>query len=539
MMAGILGSRLLGLVRERVISHQFGQGYDTDVYTGAFTIPDLMFFLIAGGALSSAFIPVFSEYITKGKEREAWRIFSVVATVMTLVVIAFIVFGEIFTHQLVLLTNAGYARVPGKVEETVRLTRILLPAQVCFFLGGLMMGSLTARNLFVGQALGPVVYNLGIILGGVFLTHRFGVAGLCYGAVGGAVAGNLGLQWYLVRKSGGKFLPGSVRQHWRHPGVLKVWKLMLPVILGLSLPQVSLIIGKMFASLLPGDGPQSALVRANTLMQVPLGLFAQATAIAIFPTMTAQAARMEFAALRGSINFGLRSILFMTVPSSFLMFVLALPIVQLQYQSGKFTGANAEMTAAALRLFAVGIFAWSAHAIITRGFYALQDSRTPVIVGTLVTLIFIPLNWAVLAFTGHADAMRGTAGLAMVTSIAASIHMVTMLVLLRRRLRGLNGGRLLKSVVRIVLASAVTAGICRMVRDRIQRGYDLNYAAEAAKQAAAHVAKITPRHVTGESFKLLLICLAVSLVVYGAMAVLLGMEEVNLLRRMFRRVKRR
>jgi putative peptidoglycan lipid II flippase len=538
MMAGILGSRLLGLVRERVIAHQFGQSFSTDVYNGAFTIPDLLFFLIAGGALSSAFIPVFTEYVTKNKEREAWRIFSVVATVMTLVVMCFIVIGEIFTRQLVEKTNPGFAAIPGKIEATVALTRILLPAQVCFFLGGLMMGSLTARNKFAGQALGPVIYNLGIIFGGLFLTRYFGVAGLCWGAVGGAVVGNLGLQWYLVRKSGGYYLPGSIREHFRHPGVIKVWKLMLPVILGLALPQVSTIIGKIFASTLAGDGPQSALMNANKLMQVPLGIFAQATAIAIFPTMAAQAARKEIAALRQSVNFGIRSILFLTVPSSLLMFVLALPIVQLLLQSGKFTDADAQMAAAALRYFAVGIFAWSAHSIITRGFYALQDSKTPVVVGTLVTLIFVPLNLVSLHYTGRIDTIRATAGLALVTSIAAVIHMSLMLALLRRRLRGLNGGRLLVSVVKILLASAVATVVCRWLRDRIQHGYDVKHAAELAKHVAVQTAAETHRHVTRESFQLLLICLTVSVVVYGGMALLLRMDEIALLRRLLRRGKR-
>jgi putative peptidoglycan lipid II flippase len=539
MMAGILGSRLLGLVRERVIAHQFGQSFSTDTYNGAFTIPDLLFFLIAGGALSSAFIPVFSEYVTKDKEKEAWRIFSVVASVMTIVVMFFILIGEIFTRQLVEKTNPGFAAVPGKVEATVALTRILLPAQVCFFLGGLMMGTLTARNQFAGQALGPVIYNLGIIFGGLFLTRFFGVAGLCWGAVGGAIVGNLGLQWYLVRKSGGKFLPGSLKKNFRHPGVLKVWKLMLPVILGLALPQVSTIIGKMFASTLSGDGPQSALMNANKLMQVPLGIFAQATAIAIFPTMAAQAARKEMAALRHSVNFGIRSILFLTVPSSLLMFVLALPIVQLLLQSGKFTDADAAMAAAALRYFAVGIFAWSAHSIITRGFYALQDSKTPVVVGTLVTLIFIPLNVVMLNYTGRTDAVRATAGLALVTSIAATIHMSLMLVLLRKRLRGLNGGRLLSSVVRIVLASAVTAVVCCWLRDRIQHSYDLKHAAQAAQTAVVQTAAEAHKHVTRESLLLLLVCLGASVAVYGGLALALGMEEIALLRRLFNRKRAR
>ncbi len=522
MMAAILGSRLLGLIRERVIAHQFGQGFNTDVYNGAFTIPDLLFFLIAGGALSGAFLPVFTDYISTKREKEAWRIFSVVASVMTLVVTGFIILGEIFTPQLVRITNPGFSDIPGKVEHTVTLTRILLPAQLCFFLGGLMMGTQTARNFFWGQALGPMIYNLGIILGGIFLVRHYGVAGLCYGAVSGAVIGNLLLQWFLVRRMGGRFVFASLRENFRHPGVMKVWGLMLPVILGLALPQVSTIIGKAFASIL-GNGPQSALMNANKLMQVPLGVFAQAIAIASLPTMSAQAARREFSALRHTVSFSLRSILFLTIPSSLVMFVLALPIVQLLLQSGKFSSIDAAMAAAALRYFAIGIFAWSAHSILTRGFYALQESRTPIVVGTVVTFIFIPLNLVSLRMTGKSDPAVAIAGLACVTSIAATIHMLSMLVLLRMRLRGLDGGRLLVSVSRITLASVVTAFVCRLVRDRLVAHFVAKYGTLAAK------------HVTRESAVVLLGSLAVSAVVYLGLALLLRMDEVAVVRRLARR----
>lgn len=523
MMAGILASRLLGLVRERVIAHQFGQGFWTDVYNGAFTIPDLLFFLIAGGAFSSAFIPVFTEYLEMDNERDAWRIFSAVATVMGLVVTVFIILGEIFTPQLVVWTNPGYLAIPGKVEATVGLTRILLPAQICFFLGGLMMGTLQVRHRFGPVVLGPMIYNIGIICGGIFLARRFGISGLCWGAVVGAVIGNLCLQWVMVVRSGGCFVWRGLSKHLRHPGVKQVWRLMLPVILGLALPQVSTIIGKMFASRL-GDGPQSALMYANKLLQVPLGVFAQSTAQAAFPTMAAQAARGEIAALRSTVSYGLRSILFLTIPSSLLLFVLALPAVQLLLQTGKYTVKDAEMAAACLRFFAIGLFAWSGHSIITRGFYALKDSRTPVIVGTAVTAIFVPLNYVVLWIfgSGTRHQVSAVAGLALVTSLAASIHMLTMLVLLRTRLRGIEGGRLLVSVGRMLAASLAAALVCKIIRD----GLEHRFAAAAGKHVFVH------------SFTVLAACLIAGSAVYGLLAIALRMEEAAILVRMGRRAGR-
>lgn len=560
-MGAILFSRILGLVRESVITHKFGQDAVTDVYNAAFTLPDLLFFLIAGGALSGAFIPVFSEYIELKKEKDAWRIFSVVASVMLIVVSCFIVFSEIFTPPLVALTSGfinkpgciyvpeglngfslisylihkgwlymlGQEVMPAKIADTVRLTRIVLPAQICFFLGGLMMGTLQARGNPWGQALGPIVYNLCIILGGIFLTSRFGIAGLCYGSVVGAILGNLLLQWVLVLRSGGYYKPRHLLLYWRHEGVIKVWKLMLPVILGLALPQVSTIIGRMFAGSL-GDGPVSAFMNANKLMQVPLGVFAQATAIALLPIMSAQAARMkaaqksnnpelaraELGTLRDSVNFGIRSILFLTIPSSVLMYLLAMPFVQLVFQSGKFTIDDAHFCAEILRWFAIGIFAWSAHSIITRGFYALQDSRTPIIVGTFVTVIFIPLNFPLRD-------LMGVNGLAFATSIAATIHMFSMLFFLRIRLKGLDGWRLLLSVSKTIFASFLTAVLCAFLYSPLYH----RYLEHAELNGRSHAALV------------LAVCLPFCVVVYGVLALLLRMEEVNIIKRLLNKLTRR
>jgi putative peptidoglycan lipid II flippase len=444
MMAAIFASRVLGLVRDAVISGKFGQGRDTDIYNAAFMIPDLLFFLIAGGALSSAFIPVFTEKITLGKEEEAWHVFSVVATTMVLIVTVFIILGEIFTVPLTRLMNYGFDL--DQVKETAVLTRIVLPAQICFFLGGLMMGAQYANKRFLYPALGPVVYNLGIIVGGVALASRSGVAGLCWGAVAGAIAGNLGLQIYGARKVGMRFKPSL---DVRDPGAVRVWKLMLPVILGVALPQVSLLINRMFASELD-HGAQSALANANRIMQAPLGIFAQAMAVAIFPTLSALAAEKRYDELRSTASGGIRNILFLTIPASVLMITLAQPIIQVLLQHGHFKWHDTTITSSALIFYSIGIFAWSAQAVLGRGFYALQDTRTPVIIGTAVTVVFIPLNWLFMKPLG-----MGFSGLALATTIAAALHMVVMYLVLRTKLGGLESGKVLSSVTKIVVASGI------------------------------------------------------------------------------------
>lgn len=474
MMTAILASRLLGLVRNAVISHQFGQKFWADVYYGAFQIPDLLFYLIAGGALSSAFIPVFTEYITKERHEEAWHIFSTVACVMFVAVGAFVVLGEVFAAPLVRLVNPGFQAIPGKVEATVPLTRIVLPAQLCFFLGGLLMGTQYSQQKFLIPALGPIVYNLGIIFGGIVLAPWLGVAGLCWGALGGAVAGNFALQLWAVARSGMRFRPSF---QWQHPDVVKVWKLMLPVVLGVALPQVSIWINRAFASGL-GNGPMAALSNANQFMQVPLGIFAQAMAVAIFPTLSALAAQGKYAELRDTASTGIRALLFLTVPASVLMIALAVPIVQLLLQGGRYGPDDTALAASALAYYCIGIFAWSAQSILARTFYALQDSVTPVVIGTGVTFLFIPMNWFLMK-------PLGIRGLALATTIAASLHVMVMLGVLSRRLGGFQMRRMASSLLKILCASGVAALACTAAASSV--GGTAPYAADHVKLHALTV----------------------------------------------------
>ena len=459
MMGAILASRILALVRNAVISGEFGQGYEADTYTAAFMVPDLLFYLIAGGALSSAFIPVFTEKITHGKEEEASHVFSTVACVMLVVASIFLILTEVFAPQLIKYLNFGFE--PDKVAATVPLTRIVLPAQIFFLLGGLLMGVQYARQRFLIPAMGPLVYNVGIIVGGVALAGPYGIAGLCWGALIGALVGNFALQAWGVSKTPTRF---RLSFDWKHPDVVKVWKLIIPVVLGLALPQVSIIINRMYASTL-GHGAQTAINNANQLMQVPLGIFAQAMGVAILPTLSALHAQAKFTELRATASAGIRTLLFLTIPASVFMIVLAVPIIRLLLEHGKFTAADTPVTAAALTFYAIGIFAWSAHAVLSKSFYAMQDSRTPVLIGSAVTLVFIPLNGLFMTTFG-----LGIRGLALATTVAATLHMSLTLLVLRKRLKGIEGGRLLLGVARILVASALAGGACWAVMYGLERG---------------------------------------------------------------------
>lgn len=525
-MAGVLLSRLLGLVRNRVIAHQFGQGYETDIFNVAFTVPDVIYNVIAGGAIAASIIPVFSEYIEQGKEKDAWRIFSIVAVWTFFVIGLLIILGEIFT---VPLTHQFFPKFPPqKVLETARLTRILLPAQVLFFLGGLMMAVLQVKKNNMGQVWGPAIYNLGIIAGGLFLASKMGVSGLCWGAVGGAFVGNFLLQWILIRRVGGRFSPAAFIKYRGHPGAKQVWNLMWPIIFSLSLPQVSAVATRFFAAAIKNDGTISALMNANQLMQVPLGVFAQALGLAIFPTLAMQAAQKDRASLRQTVNFGIRFILFLNIPCAVLMIILSLPIVQLLLETGKFKGTDSIETALYLSCFTVGLFAWSVQAIVARGFYSLKDSRTPAIIGTLVTLIFLAANWFMVHHIDTAHYTRAGSVLALINSLAAILNTGILLLLLRRKLGGIEAGKLMLGVVKIVVASALMGLVSWLIYQMIQHGYTLDYqhlVVSVGKEAADSYEHSSA---ASHAARTLIASVGSGVLVYAIMAFVLRMDEAKL-----------
>lgn len=449
MMAAILLSRLLGLIRDMLIARQFGQGALVSAYTVAFNLPDMLYFFLSSGALSGAFIPVFTERLQTGRKREAWEIFSIIACFMGLVLLTAVVLSEIFTEPLVkVLAAPGYANDPELLGTIVRLTRIIVPCQLFFFLGGLMMGTLESRQKFSARAAGPVVYNIGIILGVVVLSRWFSIEGLAWGALIGSFAGNVAYTFYCLKKAGFEFYPSL---NLRHPGVKKVGALALPVILGLSLPQIDVIVNRWFATYLSEAAP-AALNYANRLMQVPLGVFAQAAGTAILPTLSAYAAKNAIDDLRNGVSFGLRAVLAINIPASLFMVVMADPIVRTIYMSGKFTPADVGATSIALIFYSVGIFAWAGQAIVARGFFAMQDTWTPIWLGTIATIIFVPLNFVLMHAMGHG-------GLALATSIAAAIHLMALTIFLRKRLHGLEGGAIVSSLAKVCLATLVMAAV--------------------------------------------------------------------------------
>ena len=442
MMVTVLASRILGVLRDSIIAYYFGRGAATDAYQAAFTVPDLLFYLLQSGALSSTIVPIITEYRQLGKHRDADYTVSIVASTIFVVIGLLICVMWIKARALTIMLNPGFDA--GRIAMAVPLTRILLPAQMFFFLGGLMMGVLYSRKEFLIPALGPVIYNSGIIFGGVALHHWLHIEGLVWGAIGGAFVGNFLIPFIRVRQLG-VHLKFSL--HVLHPSARKVWAMLLPMGLGVALPNIDQIVNKLFASYL-GAGETTAIMNAYRLMLLPIGIFAQALALAVYPTFAGQAAQHDYKGLRETMNASLRNILFMTVPASVLMFLLATPVITFLLQSGKYTASDTAATAGALQALSVGIFAWSTQSLLTRGFYALQNSRIPVISGICVSVIFVFMNWFVVHHTS-----LGVVGLGLSTSIAATIHATALTILLSRRLNGIHGALLLVSTIKTLIAT--------------------------------------------------------------------------------------
>jgi putative peptidoglycan lipid II flippase len=363
MMTAILASRLLGMLRDTVIAFRFGQNELTDAYRAAFQLPDLLFFMAAGGALSSSLMPIFSRYWETGQREEAWRVFSIVATVMVSLTTALVLALEILAPLAVALMFPGFDA--QRLALTTHMTRIVLPAQICFLLGGLMMATLYARKHFLAPALGPNIYNIGIIFGGLVLALWLGVSGLAWGALAGAFVGSVLLPLVVMRRLGSAF---RLEFNLRHEGAREVFRLMLPVMFGLSLPGIYMLILRVFASWLPA-GAISALDNANRQMQAPLGIVGQGIALAIFPALTTLAAREEWGALRETLRRGLRLVWFLTAPATVLLLVLAEDISRILLQYGKFTPTDTQLVASALRAFALGLFAWSGSGVDCAGLF--------------------------------------------------------------------------------------------------------------------------------------------------------------------------
>ncbi len=443
-MALFLLSRIAGLAREMIISARFGTSADLDAYLAAFRVPDLLFQLVAGGALGSAFIPVFTGCLTRRELSGAWRVFSAVTNLVLIILTgAALVAG--LAAPLLVRTVLAPGFTPEQQALTVSMMRWMLVSTVIFGVSGIVMGVLQSYQHFFLPALAPLLYNLSIIAGALLLAPTLGIYGLVIGVVVGAAlhldVQMFGLWWYGARYHRTLGL--------RDPLVREVGRLMAPRVLGLAVVQINFWVNTVLASTLPA-GSLSALNYAWLLMLLPQGIVAQAVATAAFPTFAALEARGALGELRRTISGTLRVLLFLTIPAAAGLFVWRVPLVRLLLERGEFTAESTRLTAAALAFYAFGLIGHSVVEIIARAFYSLHDTRTPVAVGAGTMALNVLLSVLLLRPLQHA-------GLALANTLATLLEMALLTWLLSRRLEGLEWPQLRATTIKTLLATILMA----------------------------------------------------------------------------------
>ncbi len=441
-------SRLLGLVRQMVFALYFGTNPEADAYVAAVKIPDTLFLVVAGGALGSAFIPLFTQRLTHDDQEAAWRLASSIINILIAVLLPISLVCVVFAPWLVRVLVAP-ALSPAVQTRTVELMRVMLISPTVFGVSGILMGALNAHQHFLLPALAPVVYNLGLIGGAIWggLTD-LGVMGPAVGMVIGAVGHLLvqipGLHHFEARYAPILGLSDS--------GVRKVGLLIAPRMLGVAAFQINMIVISNLASRL-GAGAISALDYGWRLMLLPQGVFAQAVGTAVFPTLSAQAARGQERALRDTLVRTLRLLLTLTVPASVGLAILGTPIILLIFQRGEFDAVSTRNVSWALGFFAVGLVGHSALEILGRAFYAMHDTWTPAgmaiiavllnaVLGLLLPPLFRRLGWMPIG------------GLALATAIAALVEAGLLIVRADQRLGGIDFHSMSKTGWRVSVASA-------------------------------------------------------------------------------------
>jgi putative peptidoglycan lipid II flippase len=442
----VLASRLLGLVREQVFAGLFGAGYAFDAYVVAFRIPNLLRDLFAEGALSAAFVTVFTDYDQKSGLERTWRLANNVIMCVSLLVGGLVLLGMIFSPELVNLMAPDFGLVPGKLGLTSLMTRIMFPFLLLVSLAALAMGILNARGKFFLPALASSFFNLGSIVAGVSLSWIMPslgltpIVGMAWGALVGGLL-QLIVQLPLLWREG--FRPRWVLD-WREPGVQRIALLMLPAVVGLSATQINIFINTFYASAC-AQGSVSWLNYAYRLFHLPMGLFGVALMVATMPVVSRHAAHNDLSAMQGAVESSLALAFLVTVPAACGLIFLAGPIIALIYQHGQFSAWDTQQTAAALALYAVGAFAFAGVKIMVPAFYALNNTRIPVL-GSFLTVAanILFINLTVSSLQHRAIALS--------TSLSMILNFLFLGLMLYRRLGGFRVRPLLLTLAKVVAA---------------------------------------------------------------------------------------
>ncbi|MHB1349161.1 MAG: murein biosynthesis integral membrane protein MurJ [Desulfobulbaceae bacterium] len=448
----VMCSRLLGLVREQVFAGMFGAGYAYDAFVVAFRIPNLLRDLFGEGALSAAFVTVFSDYDANRGARATWRLAGTVLTFFAVLLSLLTLAGMYLAGPIVNLMAPDFELVAGKTALTVQLTRIMLPFLLFISLAAVVMGILNTRGKFFVPAMASSFFNLGSIVGGASLAlifPRFGqpaIAGMAWGTLIGGML-QLAIQLPALRREGFTFIPGL---NLLDPGLRRILFLMLPATVGLSATQINIFVNTNFAASC-AEGSVSWLNYAFRLVQLPIGIFGVAFSIAVMPVLGRQAAGGDQSGLRQTFNSSLVMVLSLTIPATAGLILLAEPIIRLIFEHGAFTSVDTARTAEALTFYAVGLFAYSAVKIMVPVFYALGSTRYPVI-GS-----FLAVGANILFIVLTIDLFQHRA-IALATSCSMTLNFLFLGLILSRKLEGFSPRPLLTGAGKILLATGVMTG---------------------------------------------------------------------------------
>ena len=455
--AGIIGtatlaSRLLGLIRDQVLAYLFGAGNAMDAFNVAYRIPNLMRDLFAEGAMSAAFVPTFTRHLTLWGKADAWRVGNQLVNALLIITGSLVLLGIVFAEPLARLLAGSYADIPGKLELTVFLTRIMLPFLTLVAIAAAVMGMLNSLNRFFAPALSPAMFNVGIIASAVLLVPlmpRLGlhpITAIAIGAIVGGV-GQIALQLPSLYREGYRYRPEFDPAD---PGLREILRLIGPGTIAGAAVQINLLVNMVLATG-EGTGAVSWLSYAFRVMYLPIGIFGVSIATATLPAVSRHAAQDSTEGVRKTISNALRMMLVLNVPALVGLIVLAEPIVALIFERGSFLPSDTASTTAALVFYAPGLVGYSAVRIAVPCFYAMRNSLTPTLVSIGAVILNIVLNLILVR-------VMGFRGLALGTSIAALGNALVLLVLLHRRLGGLEIGRILETCAKIVVAATLMGG---------------------------------------------------------------------------------
>jgi putative peptidoglycan lipid II flippase len=418
-MASTALSSIFGMVRNMYIAWVFGRGLQADAFLAAFQLPDMIAYFMVGGAASITFVTILTRYQSEAREAEGQRSLSVILNTMFLVLGAAILVAEILAPWFVHWWFNGFDA--PKAALCVHLTRILLPAQFFFFAGGVFGAVLLVRKQFTIQAVAPLIYNLGTILGGIFLVHRLGVSSLAWGTVAGAIVGPFLLNAFFAHRAGTRYRPIL---DWHDAGLHEWVKLSLPLMIGVSLVTADTWIINHFAS--STDGAISLMTYAKRLFTAPMAVLAQAAGVASMPFFASLWAKGEQYEFATGVADSVSRVASLGLLAASGLIALAVPLVTLIYRGGHFSSGDARSCAAYFIVFCLSMFLWSAQAIYARAFYAAGNTLLPMIAGTIVTIV----SWPIYGALYHS---HGAMGLAFASDCGIALQTVVLAVLLHQK----------------------------------------------------------------------------------------------------------